>query len=174
MKGEEKWHDEGSDFLGELGPSSKDGHSGEWIKASAVADSGAEAHAMPESMLLFLKMVPNHASRAGKAFRGAGNERILAKGKKITRGMTTENNKMVITWQVCPVKRALLSLVMLAKVGNVVKIGAESAHIFNLATRRTTKLRKEGNVFTLEFWIWKPGDTGAGKNLGFARQGPTP
>ena len=80
---------------------------------------------------------------------------------------------MVTTWEVCPVKRPLLSLVKLAKAGNVVKIGAEHAHILNLATKKVTKLRKEGNVFMLDFWVWKPHSKMDGKP-GFTRQGAMP
>ena len=57
----------------------------------------------------------------------------------------------------------------LAKAGNVVRIGAEKAHIYNIATKKTTYLRKEGNVFMLDFWVWKP--SGDGALSGFTRQG---
>ena len=155
-----------AEFLGEL--NSNNGRTGSWVKQSAVADSGAEEHALPEKDLQFIKMAPSAASKAWKAFRGAGNERIPARGRRVTRGITAEGNQLVTSWEVCPVKRALLSLVKLAKAGNVVRIGAESAHIYNLATRKTTKLRKEGNVFMLDFWVWH--DTKVERTPGFTRQ----
>ena len=165
----------GEKFLGELGPPDKGKeHGGAWVKASAVADSGAEEHALPPDVFPFLKVTPSWASKAGKAFRGAGKERIPAQGKRVTRGTTREGNHLVTTWEVCPVKRPLLSLVKLAKAGNLVKIGADQAHIFNIATKKVTRLRKEGNVFMLDFWVWNPHDTKADRGSVFGRQGVMP
>ena len=61
-------------------------------------------------------------------------------------------------------------MVKLARAGNVVKIGAESAQIYNLASNKVTTLRKEGNVYMLDFWTWKPHNTGAERMPGFTRQ----
>ena len=88
--------------------------------------------------------------------------------------MTKEGNNLVTTWEVCPVKRPLLSLVKLAKAGNLVKIGAEHAHIYNIATKKVTRLRKEGNVFMLDFWVWNPHDARADRRTVFGRQGAMP
>ena len=172
IEGDDNAWQEDEHFLGEL--EKRPAAGGEWVKASAVADSGAEEHAMPENTLPFLKVTPSEASKAGRAFRGAGNERIPARGKQVTRGVTREGNHLITTWEVCPVKRPLLSLVKLAKAGNVVKIGGDDAQIFNFATRKVTRLRKHGNAFMLDFWVWRPHDTKSGTKPVFTRQGATP
>ena len=46
-----------------------EGKNGEWVKGAAVADSGAEEHALPEGEMAFLKTVSSWASKNGKAFR---------------------------------------------------------------------------------------------------------
>ena len=50
---EDQSEDVAEEFLGEL--NTKDGRRGSWIKQSAVADSGAEEHALPEKDLQFIK-----------------------------------------------------------------------------------------------------------------------
>ena len=52
-------------------------------------------------------MEPSAASKAGKHFNGPVGEKIYAKGRRITPGVTAEGQKKRISWEVCPVKKPL-------------------------------------------------------------------
>ena len=129
---------------------------------SAVVDSGAEDNALPETVGEWLPLTPSDASKAGRKFTGAGGDDIPAKGRRVTNGLTAQKATRKISWEVCPVKRPLLSVMKLTAAGNVVNMGKDSACIINQRTREVTPLRRERNVWILDMWIKKP--------AGFPRQ----
>ena len=138
-----------------------------WYKVSAVADSGSEAHAIPEHIADWLGITPSAASLANKSFRGAGGESIPAKGKRTTVGRTAEGQTRKIIWEVCPVRRPLLSLTRLAAQGNVVRIGPEKATIANVKTGEIARLHRERGVWMLDLWVKGP----TSNTSDFPRQG---
>ena len=113
---------------------------------------------IPQDMLDWIPIAPRPASRAGKAFRGAGGERIPAKGRRTMVAKTMEGHTRRITWEVCPIKRPLLSATKIAKSGNIVQIGETEAFIKNVATGQTIMLRRERNIWLLDLWVQKPPD----------------
>ena len=80
----------------------------------------------------------------------------------MTKGQTAEGHTKGISWEVCPVKKPLLSVPRLTEAGNVVKIGKNKAIIINRKTKQATHLRKERKVWLLDIWLWRP--------AGFRRQ----
>ena len=82
--------------------------------------------------------------------------------------LTSENQWRKIPWEVCPVKRPLLSATKLAKNGHVLTIKDKEAWIHHTQTGERSKLRREGNVWMLDLWIRKPPE----REGGFTRQGP--
>ena len=90
------------------------------VKISAVVDSGAEANALPENMMQWIPLKPSSASKSGKIFRGAGGDPIPARGERSVTGRTEEGQSRRIVWEVCPVKRPLLSVAKITKAGNQV------------------------------------------------------
>ena len=58
------------------------------VKISAVVDSGAEAHGLPENMMQWIPLKPSSASKSGKIFRGAGGDPIPARGERSVTGRT--------------------------------------------------------------------------------------
>ena len=140
-----------------------------YIKIAAVVDSGAEANALPSGMASWLPLKPSVASRAGKVFRGAGGDPIPAEGERVTIGKTAEGQARKVTWEVCPVKRPLLSVAKITKAGNMVHMTEQEAYIKHLRSGQITKLRRERNVWMMDMWIRKPAN--AMEISGFRRQG---
>ena len=142
---------------------------GTWVKISAVADSGAEVNALPEDEVPFIPLTESEASKVGKVFRGAGGQRIPAKGKRVMHARTAEGQSRRVTWEVCPVRRPLLSVAKMTKAGNVVLLDERRPRIINTRTGEVTALRRERNVFMVDMWVWKPGPDES--RAGFPRRG---
>ena len=123
------------------------------VKISAVVDSGAAANALPENMMQWLPLKLSSASKSGKIFRGAGRDPIPARGERSVTGRTDEGQSRRIVWEVCPVKRPLLSVAKITKAGNQVYLGEDKAFVKNNKTRRITNLRRERNVWMLDLWV---------------------
>ena len=151
-------------ILGEFAGSEKEKEG--YVQVSGVVDTGAEDHALPEDELEWLPIQESALSKAKKNFRGADGSRIPAKGRREFIGLTREGHKRKVSCEVCPVKRLLLSGTRIARQGNRVEIGDKDAYILNLKTRQKTYLRRERNVWMLDFWVKKPNKEG-----GFTRQG---
>ena len=132
------------------------------MKVSAVVDSGAEDNALPPLTAEWFELEPSEASRAGRKFRGAGGDPIPAMGRRVTKGTTAEGHTKRISWEVCPVKKPLLSVTRLTEAGNIVKIMKNRAVIINRKTKQVTTLRRERKVWMLDMWLWRP--------AGFRRQ----
>ena len=137
--------------------------SGEWEQFRAIVDSGAEDNALPEVIGTWLPLEPSQASKAGKHFNGPGGEKIYAKGRRITPGITSEGQKRRISWEVCPVKKPLLSVVRLNDAGSKVTMQKNRAYITNVKGE-ITHLRRVRNTWVLDLWIKRP--------AGFTRQAP--
>ena len=82
-------------------------------------------------------------------------------------GLTAEGQLRRIEWEVCPVRRPLLSVARMTRTGNVLQFAADKAFIKNVQSGQITQLRKERNVWMLDLWIPREKDLAAG----FARQG---
>ena len=128
------------------------------VKISAVVDSGAEANALPENLMQWIPLKPSSASKSGKIFRGAGRDPIPARGERSVTGRTDEGQSRRIGWEVCPVKRPLLSVAKITKAGNQVYLGEDKAFDKNNKTGQITNLRRERNVWMLDLWVKRPAD----------------
>ena len=113
------------------------------VKISAVVDSGAEANALPENMMQWTPLKPSSASKSGKIFRGAGGDPIPARGERSVTGRTEEGQSRRIVWEVCPVKRPLLSVAKITKAGNQVHLGEDKAFVKNNKTGQIKNLSVE-------------------------------
>ena len=67
-------------------------------------------------------------------------------------GMTAEGQKKRIRWTVANVRKPPISAGKLAESGHEVIIG-RSPRIVHPRSSKVTKLRKEGDVYTLDLWI---------------------
>ena len=123
------------------------------VKISAVVDSGAEANALPENMMQSIPLKPSSASKSGKIFRNAGGDPIPARRERSVTGRTEEDR---IVWEVCPVKRPLLSVAKITKAGNQVYLGEDEAFVKNNKTGQITNLHRERNVWMLDLWVKRP------------------
>lgn len=124
-----------------------------WEKIAAVVDSGAVDNVLPEEMITFVPLEPSERSKAGKGFRGPAGEPIPARGQRITVVKTAEGQTRKTKWQVCPVKRALVSVDKLNEAGNTVHFTKNDPHIINIKTGEKTVLRREGKVFIIDLWV---------------------
>lgn len=149
--------DDGAEiFLGQLSPiADEQKEKMGYVRISAVVDSGAETHALPEDVATWLPLEPSESSKAGKSFRGANGDPIPAKGKRVLVGRTGEGQSKRISWEVCPVKRPLLSVAKMAQAGNIIRISENRASILNIKSGLVTPLRRERNVWMLDLWVKK-------------------
>ena len=150
-----------------------------WHKITAVVDSGSAENAMPEESVPLVKTSPSSGSKKGKVYRGAGGEAIPNQGQKNIVVRTAEGQVRRSHWQICPVKRPLMSVARITAAGNSVHLAEANPHIKNDRTGETTKLRTEGNVFLIDLWVRVPGPPGVKSQAqtamdvdsGFPRQG---
>ena len=124
------------------------------VKISAVVDIGAEASALLENVTQWIPLKPSSASKSGKIFRGAGRDPIPARGERSVTGRTDEGQSRRIVWEVCPVKRPLLSVAKITKAGSQVFLGEDKAFVENNNTGQITNLRRERNML----WVKRPAD----------------
>ena len=129
---------------------------GKWIKITAVADSGAVRNVMPEELVPFIKTRPTTESKSGKCFRGAGGDKIPIQGDKVIPIVTEEGDEGNSKWTVCPVKRPLISISHLSRLGNSVRLQEDNPHIRHIKTGKIRKLHKRGGVFEMDLWIKVP------------------
>ena len=125
-------------------------------KISAVVDSGAEANAVPEKMMQWIRLKLVSASKSGKIFRDAGRDPIHPRGERSATGRTDEGQSRRIVWEVCPVKRPLLTVAKTTKAGNQVYLGEDKAFVKNNKTGQITNFRREHNVWIHEsatLWV---------------------
>jgi hypothetical protein len=127
-----------------------------WVKVTAVVDSGAVDNVIPEQDIPFVPLEQTERSKAGRGFRGPGGEPIPTSGQRTTVIKTSEGQTRKTKWQVCPVKRALMSVAKLTEAGNTVHMSRKDPHILNEKTKEKTSLRKEGNVYVVDLWIKMP------------------
>ena len=106
------------------------------VKISTVVDSGAEANALPENTMQWISLKPP----------------IPARGERSVTGRTEEGQSRRIVWEVCPVKRPLLSGAKITKAGNQVYLGEDKAFVRNNKTGQITNLRRGRNVWMLDLW----------------------
>ena len=128
------------------------------VKISAVVDSGEEANAHPENMMQWMPLQPSSAWKSGKIFRGAGRDPIPARGERSVTGRTDQGQSRRIVWEVCPVKRPLLSVATITKARNQVYLGEDKAFVKNNKTEQITNLHRERNVWMLDLWVKRPAD----------------
>ena len=121
------------------------------VKISAVVDSGAEANAFPENMMQWIPLKLCSAFKSGRRSHPCARERSVT-------GRTDEGQSRTIVWEVCPVKRPLLSVAKITKDGNQVYLGEEKAFVKNDKTGQITNLRRERNVWMLDLWVKRPAD----------------
>ena len=74
----------------------------------------------------WIPLKPSSASKSGKIFRGAARYPIPARGERSVTGRTDEGQSRRIVWEVCPVKRPLLSVAKITKAGNQVYLGEDN------------------------------------------------
>ena len=83
---------------------------------------------------------------------------IRARGEMLVTGRKDEGQSRRIVWEVCPVKRPLLSVAKITKAGNQVYLGEDKAFVKNNKTGQITNLRRERNVWMLDLWVKRPAD----------------
>ena len=124
-----------------------------WTKVSAIIDSGAVEHVLPEGWLPTVPLESSPGSRSGKKYLSATGQEIPNKGQKKVIGKTREGQSRGIVFQVAPVRKALISAAKMNEAGNDVNLRGDSPHILNLKTNQVTALRKEGKTYVLDLWV---------------------
>ena len=112
-----------------------------WHKITAVMDSGSAVNAMPADAVPFVDTKPGAASQAGMTYRGAGGELIPNEGEKDLVMKTAEGQTRRTKWQICPVRRPLISVAKVNEASNLVLLSTKNPHVRNLASGQITKFR---------------------------------
>jgi hypothetical protein len=145
---------------------------GRWTKISAIVDSGAVEHVLPERWLPSIQMEASPGSKAGKKYLSATGQEIPNLGQKALTGKTREGQTRGIIFQVAPVRKPLMSVAKMNEAGNDVNLRGDRPHIMNVKTKAITALRREGKTFILDLWIKIPeADPVPQKSFGFSRRG---
>ena len=120
-------------------------------------------------MLPEIPVEPTEQSRSGHSFRGAHKDGppIANLGEQTVIGMTAEGQRKKMRWTVANVRKPLISAGKLAESGHEVIIG-RNPRIVHLRSGKTTKLRKEGGVYTIDLWIY----VGKARTQGGNKEGP--
>ena len=126
-----------------------------WERITAVVDSGAVENVLPEDCIPSIPVKPSAGSKAGKTYRSATGEPIPNKGEKSLITKTNEGQWRSITFQVAPVKKALISVSRMVAHGNEVLLDKDP-RIINKATKQVTKLRSVGSTYLLDLWVQVP------------------
>ena len=74
--------------------------------------------------------------------------------------MISDGQTRKIQLEVCPVRKPLLSVARLTKAGNIFRASDSEAYIWNPKLKQKTMLRREGNVWMLDFWLKRPPEEG--------------
>ena len=128
------------------------------MKISAVVDSGAEANALLREHDAVDSTEAQFNHKVTKDLpRGRGRP-IPARAERSVTGRTDEGQSRRIVWEVCPVKRLLLSVAKITKAGNQVYLGEDKAFVKNNKTGQITNLCRERNVWMFDLWVKRPAD----------------
>jgi hypothetical protein len=127
-----------------------------WTKISAVVDSGAVEHVLPEKWIPCVEMVDSPGSKAGKKYLSATGQEIPNLGQKSIVCKTKEGQSRGLVFQVAPVRKPLMSVAKMNEAGNDVNLRGDNPHIEHKKSGQITKLRREGKTFILDLWIKHP------------------
>eukprot|EP00972_Heterocapsa_arctica_P076901 11343114-Heterocapsa_arctica.AAC.1 len=93
-----------------------------WTKISAIVDSGAVEHVLPEKWIPCVKMVESPGFKASKKYLSATGQEIPNLGQKAIVGKTREGQSRGIVFQVAPVRKPLMSVAKMNEAGNDVNL----------------------------------------------------
>ena len=109
------------------------------VKISAVADSGGEANALFENTMQWIPLKSEFSLKVRRDLPRRRERSIPARGERSVTGRTDEGQSHRIVWEVCPVKRPLLSVAKITKAGNQYYLGEDKAFVNNNKTEQITK-----------------------------------
>ena len=132
----------------------------EYLKASAVMDSGAADHVTNRELAPTVEVVPSEGSRRGQHYITANGKRIPNEGQQRLAVMTEEGAHATMDWQITDVRRPLCSVSKLADRGNRVIFGAGGGVIHNVKSGRLTPFRRVGGVYALDLYVRQNASSG--------------
>ena len=128
-----------------------------WEILSVTVDSGAADSVMPESKCCQYEVVENPKSLAGSNCSGADGSAIPNLGERTIDVVTEAGNNAKMRFQVCPVTKALGSVLKMVRNGHRVVFDdeeyGEGSYIQDRRTGQKTYLRQENGVFVLDVWV---------------------
>ncbi len=127
---------------------------GGWKKHIAIVDSGSVDSVANPSEFPQFEITESARSREGRGYRSATGQEIPNQGEQVIRLTTSEGQKKSMKLQIAPVKRTLLSVARMEEAGNDVYLTARDPRIVNRRTGESTRLKKLGGLYVLEFWVW--------------------
>ena len=145
-----------------------------------TADSGAGNHIASAEDLgsTYSKLIePSPASRAGKGFIAANDQKILNEGQVALRlqGEAEDDVPINSLFQVADVNRPLMSIGRICDQGHKVCSDSDKAEVINKKTGKVvmTFVRKNGGLYTADFVLKVPRrkNPGAAKSKDFGRHG---
>ena len=129
---------------------------GEHIHVKAVVDSGASESVAPPEMCPAYPIKESPGSRAGIGYRSAGKGRIANEGEQILNVLMEDGTPANVKYQIAQIRRPLNSVSEICDGGNQVIFGRGGGLIYNIQSGRQTFFRREGGIYTMEFWVKPP------------------
>jgi hypothetical protein len=130
------------------------------LRRGITVDSGAANNVMPRKMVRDRKNIrPSKGSIAGVHYVAANSGRMPNEGEYDFKFTTAEGEEEEMTFQIAEVNKALGSVSYLVDRGYKVvfdqdaKTGKDVSYMMHKSTGRTTKFKREKNVWILEAMI---------------------
>ena len=135
-----------------------------WKKMTATVDSRPSDAVANEDTVSHVETVPSEQSKRGVEYEVANKQTIRNEGEKrcevIAPGLRGPKQ---LSFQVCDVRKTLLSVSKLNQAGNTVVFSKwRGNYIENDYTPERIMMRTAGNLFEIDLWV---------RVLGFTRQG---
>jgi len=123
-----------------------------WLRVWIMVDSGASRSAAPPTMAPSVPIQASEASTAGVKFKTASGQEIPAQGERRLRLADVNGNEFRLRFEICDVRRPLLSVSALADCGHVSVFEKKGGYI-RLRRGGKMKMIRRGGVYFLPLWL---------------------
>ena len=146
------------------------------MRKGMTMDSGAHANVMPKRLVNSGRIRPSPGSLRGVCLVAADNGKIPNEGKVDLEFCTLEGDNEEWVFQLANANKPLASVA--DRVDHRCRVvydkddetGQDPSYIFNKASKRITKMRRDGNVWKVDT-IVRPSMIMSDKEMDFSRQG---
>ena len=125
----------------------------EWIRVQSVMDSGCGCSVAPPGMCPAYPIHESEGSLRGQEFMSASEHELPNLGEQVLNVVMGDGKETSIKYAIADVSRALNAVTEICDHGNRVIFGRGGGIIENIATGKQTPFKREGNIYSLEYWV---------------------